>query len=115
MRALGEREAVRYSNGFRTWQLSYAELYARIGAVARYLEASGFQKGERLLLWGENRPEWLAVFWGAVARGVEVVPVDFRSSFALVGRIQAEVNARLLIAGDSVEMEGALPGASRIS
>jgi long-chain acyl-CoA synthetase len=115
MRALGEREAVRYSNGFRTWQLSYADLYARIGAFARYLDASGFHKGDRLLLWAENRPEWLAAFWGAVARGVEVVPVDFRSSFALVSRIQGEVHARLLITGDGVEMEGDLPGASRLT
>ncbi len=78
-----------------------------------YLDTNGFQKGERLLLWGENRPEWLAAFWGAVARGVEVVPVDFRSSFALVSRIQAEVHARLIVTGAAVEMEEALPGASR--
>lgn len=115
MRALGEREAVRYSNGFRTWQLSYAGLYARIGAFARYLDAKGFHQGDRLLLWGENRPQWLAAFWGAVARGVEVVPVDFRSSFALVSRIQGEVHARLLVTADGVEMEGELPGASRLT
>ncbi len=106
IRELGKREALRYHNGYRTWRLSYAALYERIAAFARYLEARGFQKGDRLLLWGENSPEWVSVFWACLARGVEVVPVDYHSSPALAGRIQREVQARLLVAGEEVESGG---------
>ena len=103
MRALGAREALCYHNGYRTWKVSYRELYRRVGRFARHLEARGLAKGDRVLLWGENRPEWVYVFWACLARGIEVVPLDYRFSAQLVRRIQQEVRARLLIAGDEVD------------
>lgn len=97
---LGEREALRYHNGYRTWRYSYAELHARIAAFADYLDQAGIGKGQRLLLWGANRPEWVTVFWGCVARGVEVVPLDLHSTPDFVLRVQRQVEARLAVVGD---------------
>lgn len=105
IRRLGDREALRFYNGFRTWQLSYAELYRQIASFAAYLDAAGLHKGDRVIIWGENRPEWVSVFWASVARGVEVVPVDYRSSIDLVRRIQGEVRARLIVTGEAVRCE----------
>jgi acyl-CoA synthetase (AMP-forming)/AMP-acid ligase II len=68
MQRLGDREAIRFGNGFRTWKLSYRQLYHKIGAVASYLEQQGFHKGDRVLLWGENRIEWVTTFWGCLVR-----------------------------------------------
>ncbi len=99
---LQNREAVRFNNGFRTWTLSYKQLYRRIGGFARHLDRRGIDKGDRLILWGENRPDWIAVFWACLARGVEVVPIDFRSSARLVERIQKEIGAKLLIHSTTV-------------
>ncbi len=99
IRRLGDREAVRFHNGFRTWILSYRELYGRIGGFAHHLDQRGLTKGDRIIIWGENRPEWLVAFWSCLARGIEVVPVDFRSSPRLVERIHQEVEAELLIHG----------------
>ncbi len=104
---LGPREAVRWSNGFRTWTWTYANLYARIASFSQWLADHGLAKGDRILIWGENRPEWLVAFWGAVARGVEVVPVDFRFSVELVQRIQRESHARLLVHGNMVDAAAA--------
>src|SRR5216117_2705924 len=87
---LGTREAVRWSNGFRTWIATYGDLYGKIGAVTRYFEERGVKKGDRVLIWAENRMEWVAVFWACVARGIEAVPVDYRFSPDLVARIQSE-------------------------
>ena len=78
IRRLGDREALRFYNGFRTWKLTYAELYRQIASFAAYLDGAGLRKGDRVIVWGENRPEWVSVFWASVARGVEVVPVDYR-------------------------------------
>ena len=103
MRALGAREALCYHNGYRTWKVSYRELYGRIGCFSRHLSQRGLVKGDRLLLWGENRPEWVYVFWACLARGIEVVPLDYRFSPQLAARIQKEVGARLLVAGDEVD------------
>ncbi len=102
IRRLDHGEAIRFYNGFRTWRVSYWELYVRAAGFACDLDRRGFQKGDRLLLWGENRPEWVEVFWGCLARAVEVVPIDYRSSPQLVKRIQAEVGACLLVHGETV-------------
>jgi acyl-CoA synthetase (AMP-forming)/AMP-acid ligase II len=45
--------------------------------VARGLLAAGLVKGDRVVLWAENRPEWTAVWMGAVRAGICIVPVDF--------------------------------------
>ena len=99
IRELGTREAVRFSDGLRSWVSSYADLYDAIGAVARFLDERHVGKGDRLILWCENRPEWLSVFWAALSRGVEVVPIDAQTGADRVARIQEEVRARLLVSG----------------
>jgi long-chain acyl-CoA synthetase len=106
IRRLEEREALRFYNGFRTWKLTYEDLYRQIGAFAAHLDRSGLHQGDRVMLWAENRPEWVCAFWGCVARGIPVVPVDYRSSLELVRRIQGEVQARLIVTGDAVQCEG---------
>src|SRR4030095_2011282 len=63
IRRLGRREAVRWSNGFRTWTATYVDLYGAIGAVANHFEELGITKGNSVLIYGENQFEWIAVFW----------------------------------------------------
>jgi long-chain acyl-CoA synthetase len=105
MERLGGREAVLYDDGYRTHRLRYRELLARIAGAVEELRSRGLEPGDRVLLWGENRPEWVAVFWAALTLRVTVVPIDFRSSPALVARIQKEVRAKLLVHGSSVDPE----------
>ncbi len=106
IRRLDSREALRFYNGFRTWKLTYRDLYGQIGAFVGYLDRAELQKNDRVVIWSENRPEWVSVFWACVARGVHVVPVDYHSSVDLVQRIHAEVQARLIVTGDAVRGEG---------
>jgi long-chain acyl-CoA synthetase len=100
---LGSAEAIRWSNGLRTWVWTYRDLHLHITAFAETLEKRGIRKNDRVMLWGENRPEWIAAFWGAVARGVEVVPVDYRFSHQLLERIQRESKPKLLVYGAVVD------------
>jgi long-chain acyl-CoA synthetase len=106
MEELSGREAVVYHDGLRTRKWTYSELLRAVAGVAERLTAAGIVPGDRLLLWGENRPEWIAVFWAAVSRRFTLVPLDFRSSKAFVSRVQKQVGAKLLIHGASVETEG---------
>src|SRR5262245_45805155 len=85
---LGNHEAVRWSNGFRTRTATYIDLYGKIGAVVRHFDERGIRKGDRVIIWAPNRTEWIAVFWACVARGIELVPVDFGFSKDLVERIR---------------------------
>ncbi len=98
-------EAVRFDDGLRTRILSYPDLWRRIVSFGCYLRERGIRKGDRLLLWGENCPEWVVVFWSCVSQGVQVVPVDSAASPALVERIQDKVQARLMVYGPAVHPE----------
>jgi long-chain acyl-CoA synthetase len=58
-------------------QWSYARLAAESRRIGRGLLAAGLTKGDRVALWSENRPEWMAVWLGAAVAGLVVVPIDF--------------------------------------
>ena len=100
---LGSREALRFSNGYRTWHWSYIDLDAGIRRFVAFLERRGIGSGDRLLLWSENRPEWVAVFWACLSRGVQVVPLDHQSSPEFVSRIAIQTGARLLVHSGTVD------------
>lgn len=110
---LGDREAVRWSNGYRTWTATYSDLYGRIGASVGYLDNHGLRKGDRIMIWAENCLEWIAVFWACIARGIEAVPVDYRFSKDLIDRIRTGSQAKLVIDGRALEAIAALPSVSR--
>jgi long-chain acyl-CoA synthetase len=77
-----------------TW--SYAQIVQGANRVARELEFRGVGKGDAVLLWGENSPEWIVVFFGCLLRGAVIVPVDHGSIVDFVSRIGREVNAKLI-------------------
>src|SRR5688572_9214406 len=110
---LGSHEAVRWSNGFRTWTATYAQLYGAIGAAASDFDQRGLRKGDRVLIWAENRLEWIAVFWACVARGLQAVPVDYRFSEDLVRRIEAESKPKLVIDNAHMDRLSQLPPVTR--
>src|ERR1700756_4615461 len=83
--------------GYRTERWSYRKIAERAIQVARELEAREISKGDRILLWGENCAEWVAVFLGCALRGVITVPMDDAASADFAGRVWAEVDARLLV------------------
>lgn len=97
---LGRREAIVWCEGFRTWTLSHREVCDAIARFAGFLDSAGVTRGDRVLIFGENRPEWVVAFWASVARGVQVVPVDYRFSIDLVRRIADQCRPVLLVQGD---------------
>ena len=108
MERLGDREAVSETNGYRTRRRTYRQICVGAQSVAHRLQQADATKGDRVVLWAENRPEWIEVFWGCVLQGVAVVPVDFRSSPDLVRRIVKETSPLLCFYGDKTDPE-ALP------
>src|SRR5215831_1789644 len=108
----GDREAVRWSNGYRTWTATYRDLYGKIGACVEYLDNHGLRKGDRVMIWAENRLEWIAVFWACIARGIEAVPVDYRFSSDLVSRIRNESKPKLVIDDAALDQIATLPEAN---
>src|ERR1051326_9355091 len=83
-----------YDDGVRTWSRTYAEVAGAARSFAARLRAEGIGKGEKVVLWSENRPEWIVALWGCLLEGVIAVPIDYRSSAEFVTRISAIVAGR---------------------
>jgi long-chain acyl-CoA synthetase len=99
-----------YDDGYRTHRYSYADVAGGARRFAARLHAHGLGKGDKVLLWGENRPEWVAALWGCLLRGVVAVPIDYRASPDLLERVRAIVEARVVVTGDEVPGCPVTPG-----
>jgi long-chain acyl-CoA synthetase len=91
-----------HDDGYSVRQTTYGELAAAARAFRAKLAAEGVQAGEHIVIWSENRNEWVAALWGAVLAGVVIVPVDFRASADLLARIAGIVSARAVLVGAEV-------------
>ena len=92
-----------YDDGYRVRRHSYADVTRAARGFAGRLHAAGVAKGDKVVLWGENRPEWIACYWGIQLIGAIAVPIDYRSSPDFATRIRDIVAARVVLAGDDVD------------
>ena len=111
MKELGHREAVRYNTGLRTFVWTYDRLYRSIAGCADAFSRQGLRPGQRIVLWGENRPEWIIVFWAALARGLQVVPIDEGFSPDFVRSIIRRTEASFMVVSENLQATDVdLPG-----
>src|SRR5512143_484852 len=100
----GSQTALAHRRGVRVIKWSYTRLRNTAFQFARELEARDISKGDRVLFWAQNCPEWVAAFFGCVLRGVIVVPLDFESSPEFASRVQQQVKAKLILySGDRLQ------------
>ena len=91
-----------YDDGFRVEQRTYLQTAQAARGLAVRLREAGVRKGDKVVIWSENRPEWVAAFWACLLTGAIVVPVDYRASSAFLLRICDKVQARIVWIGDEV-------------
>lgn len=91
-----------HHDGYRTRTYRYDEVAAYARVFAARLVREGFRKGDALVIWSENRPEWVVALWGTLLAGGLIVPVDNRASVDILRRIADKVAARALLVGDEV-------------
>jgi len=91
-----------YDDGYRVRRHSYADVTRAARGFAARLIAHGVSKGDKVVLWGENRPEWIACYWGIQLAGAIAVPIDYRSSQEFAERIRKIVDAKIVLTGDDV-------------
>jgi long-chain acyl-CoA synthetase len=92
-----------YDNGYRRRTYRYEEIGSGARRFAARLAEAGLQKEDKVIFWGENRPEWIAAFWGCLLRGIVVVPIDYRASPAFLQRVHQVVGARIVLVGAEVD------------
>jgi len=83
--------------GYRTVRWSYRQVADTAFQFARELDARGITEGDRVLIWGPNSAEWVAVFLGCVLRGVVVVPMDDVATPDFAWRVHQQVGAKLVV------------------
>jgi long-chain acyl-CoA synthetase len=98
------QEFLIYDDGFRSHHYRYDEVSAKAHAFAARLRDAGIRKDDKVIIYGENRPEWIIALWGCLLEGVIAVPIDYRSSPEFVHRIDRIVDACAILAGDEVSL-----------
>src|SRR5437867_7917001 len=91
-----------YDDGFRSRTYTYRDVGDAARAFAARLHAFGLRKGDKVLFWSENRPEWIVAFWACLLRGIVVVPIDYRASPDFLARVGRIVSAKLVLVGEEV-------------
>jgi long-chain acyl-CoA synthetase len=91
-----------YDDGFRSRSYSYSDVVRAASGFAARLHELGARKGDKIVFWSENRPEWIVAFWGCLLRGIVVVPIDYRASPDFLARVAAIVGAKLVLIGQDV-------------
>lgn len=86
-----------FRTGVRRYRYTYAFLHDYSLRMNAWLADRGVGPGDRVVLWGPNSPWWGIAFWGIIARGAIVVPVDFMSGAERADTIAGLTDARLVI------------------
>jgi long-chain acyl-CoA synthetase len=100
--ATARGEFLVHDDGFRTRTFSYADVVRAARGFAGRLRREGIGRGDKVVFFSENRPEWIVAFWGCLLNGVVVVPIDYRSSPDFLARVARIVSAKIILAGQDV-------------
>jgi long-chain acyl-CoA synthetase len=91
-----------HDDGYRVRELTYRQVAASARLFAQRLAREGIGARDKVVIWSENRAEWVIAFWGTLLAGAIVVPVDFRASEDLLQRVVAAVKAKIVLIGAEV-------------
>jgi len=94
-----------FDDGVRPRSYSYEQLGAAARRFAQRLAEQGVGRGNRIILWSENRPAWIAAFWGCLLRGAAVVPIDEKHSPDFLERVVRITAPKVILIGDAVRLE----------
>ncbi|MBI4750081.1 MAG: AMP-binding protein [Acidobacteria bacterium] len=90
----GNETAFAVKRGVRVIRWSYRRTAEIAFQIAHELTAQGIEPGDRILMWAENSPEWVAAFFGCLLVGSVAVPLDSQSTPEFVSRIISQTGAK---------------------
>jgi len=95
-RQWGPREALAFQG--RRW--TFAEIDARVDALAKGLLALGINPGDKVALWMVNRPEWVDAMFAVMKIGAVLVPVNTRFRTEDMAYVLAQSDAAVVLLAD---------------
>ena len=82
--------------------LSYAALHAACERLAGWLQAQGVQRGDRVLLYLQNSPQWVIGYYGILRADAVVVPVNPMNRRDELQHYVEDTGARVAIVGQEL-------------
>lgn len=92
-----EGDVFSYRTGFRSFKTSYKEFHEKVLKFAAHLEKNNLKKGDKLLIWSYNSPEWVITFFACIIKGIIVVPVDFKNNKEFTEKLKKLTNAKAIL------------------
>jgi long-chain acyl-CoA synthetase len=86
------------ADGSRT-EYTYAEVLDLSLRTASLLRERGVKQGDRVVIWGPNRPEWAFAYFGTLLLGAIVVPFDVRATEQFLERVEAKTEPVIAVVG----------------
>ncbi len=106
VRERGARTAMRYKRRGIWEAVSWADYAAAVRDVGCALIAFGLQRGDRVAILSENRPEWLFVDLAAQSVGCVAVGIDVSELAEQVAGILSDCAARVLFVDSTEQLDG---------
>ena len=103
--------AFRYRPRLRAKGLTFVELSKITYQFARELERRAVMRGDRVVIWSENSPAWVAAFFGILLRGAIAVPLDEHTTAEFAAKVFEQTQPKLVLVGDEagVASTGQIP------
>ncbi len=86
-----------YRGKYRTLSWSFREVHDYAARFAGLLKKLKLSHGDRVIIKGQNRPEWIIAYLGCLMAGAVAVPLDLKSGYDFEERVQKKVKAKLKI------------------
>jgi long-chain acyl-CoA synthetase len=93
----GNAAAIVEHRGNRRLISSWNQIADLADRIAAELMRREIPMGERVVIWGQNGPEWMGGFFGCVQRGVIAVPLDPAGALDFANRVIENTKPRLVI------------------
>ena len=97
-RATPEATAIHYYGR----QTSYAQLLRNVEALAGWIVAQGVEKGDRVLLYMQNSPQYITAYYAILRADAVVVPVNPMNRSAELDYLVEDTGAKLAICGQEL-------------
>jgi len=92
--------------GFR--DVTFSELLRQARLVAASLVGMGLQRGDRVAILSDSRPEWSQTDWGALCAGMPLVPVHSTLTPSQITYILKDSGARVVFTSGGAQLEKVL-------
>ena len=104
----GQKRLMLVHDGPQWTPISTQEFYRNVAGMARALRRWGLNKGDRLAILSENRPEWTIVDFASLLLGVVVVPIYSTLTAPQTGYILVDSGAKVVVVSTSQQLEKVL-------